>query len=133
MENTPIIDVHGLSCKSGNNYLLHVVNWKVYPGEHWVVFGLNGSGKTTLLGAVAGFQPYTHGTLRVFGEEYSDENIFRLRRRIGFVSSSFFDKVVAEEAVINIVLSGLFGSLGVRGKVSDRARVARASGYSHPR
>lgn len=133
MENTPIIDVHGLSCKSGNNYLLHDVNWKVYPGEHWVVFGLNGSGKTTLLGAVAGFQPYTHGTLRVFGEEYSDENIFRLRRRIGFVSSSFFDKVVAEEAVINIVLSGLFGSLGVRGKVSDRARVARASGYSHPR
>lgn len=123
MENTPIIDVHGLSCKSGNNYLLHDVNWKVYPGEHWVVFGLNGSGKTTLLGAVAGFQPYTHGTLRVFGEEYSDENIFRLRRRIGFVSSSFFDKVVAEEAVINIVLSGLFGSLGVRGKVSDRARV----------
>lgn len=123
MENTPIIDVHGLSCKSGNNYLLHDVNWKVYPGEHWVVFGLNGSGKTTLLGAVAGFQPYTHGILRVFGEEYSDENIFRLRRRIGFVSSSFFDKVVAEEAVINIVLSGLFGSLGVRGKVSDRACV----------
>lgn len=123
MERTPIIDVRGLSCKSGTNYLLHDVNWQVYPGEHWVVFGLNGSGKTTLLGAIAGFQPYTHGILRVFGESYNDNNIFRLRQRIGFVSSSFFDKVVSEEAVINIVLSGLFGSLGIRGKVRDRSRV----------
>lgn len=123
MENTPVIDVRGLSCKAGNSYLLHDVNWQVQPGEHWVVFGLNGSGKTTLLGAVAGFQPYTHGTLKVFGESYNDDNIFRLRQRIGFVSSSFFDKMVADEAVINIVLSGLFGSLGVRGAVSDRARV----------
>lgn len=123
MEKAPIIDVHGLSCKSGSNYLLHDVNWQVRSGEHWVVFGLNGSGKTTLLGAIAGFQPYTYGTLRVFGESYTDDNIFRLRQRIGFVSSSFFDKIVSEEAVINIVLSGLFGSLGVRGKVSDRSRV----------
>lgn len=123
MENTPVIDVRGLSCKCGNSYLLHDVTWQVQPGEHWVVFGLNGSGKTTLLGAVAGFQPYTHGSLKVFGESYSDDNIFRLRQRIGFVSGSFFDKMVADEAVINIVLSGLFGSLGVRGTVSDRARV----------
>lgn len=123
VENTPVIDVRALSCKSGTNYLLHDVSWQVQRGEHWVVFGLNGSGKTTLLGAVAGFQPYTHGTVRVFGEEYNDDNIFRLRQRIGFVSSSFFDKVVSEEAVMNIVLSGLFGSLGVRGVVSDRERV----------
>lgn len=124
MENTPIIDVHGLSCKSGNNYLLHDVNWKVYPGEHWVVFGLNGSGKTTLLGRrTPGSSHIPMEPCAYSAEEYSDENISSLRRRIGFVSSSVFDKVVAEEAVINIVLSGLFGSLGVRGKVSDRARV----------
>lgn len=123
MEQAPIIDVQKLSCKAGSSYLLHDVTWQVYPGEHWVVFGLNGSGKTTLLGAVAGFQPYTHGNLRVFGESYNNDNIFRLRQRIGFVSSSFFDKVMAEEAVSTIVLSGLFGSLGVRGCVSDRSRV----------
>lgn len=123
MEQQPLIDVRGLSCKSGSSYLLHDVTWQVYPGEHWVVFGLNGSGKTTLLGAVAGFQPYTHGSLQVFGETYTDDNIFRLRRRIGFVSSSFFDKIVGTESVMNLVLSGLFGSLGVRGFVSDNDHV----------
>ncbi len=123
MDKQPLIDVRGLSCKSGSSYLLHDVSWQVYSGEHWVVFGLNGSGKTTLLGAVAGFQPYTHGSLRVFGESYTDDNIFRLRRRISFVSSSFFDKIVGKESVMNLVLSGLFGSLGVRGFVSDNDRV----------
>lgn len=123
MSEAPIIDIQNLSCKSGKQYLLHDINWQVRPGENWVVFGLNGSGKTTLLGAIAGFQPYTHGSLHVFGESYNDDNIFRLRQRIGFVSSSFFDKVVAEEAVISIVLSGLFGSLGIRGFVRDEQRV----------
>lgn len=123
MNDQPLIDVRGLSCKSGTSYLLHDVSWQVQRGEHWVVFGLNGSGKTTLLGAVAGFQPTTHGSLRVFGEAYNDENLFRLRRRIGFVSSSFFDKIVGSESVMNLVLSGLFGSLGVRGMVRDEERV----------
>lgn len=73
----------GIAC------LLKDINWEVKKGEHWVVFGMNGSGKTTLLSAVAGFKKYTHGNLKVFGEEYNQENILKFRQRIGWVAALF--------------------------------------------
>lgn len=115
----PIIDMQELSYKSGYTYLLHDINWKVERGEHWVVFGLNGSGKTTLLSTIAGYRRQTHGTLKVFGETYGDDNVFQLRRRIGWVSSSFFDKYMSRESALSIVLSGLSGTLGISGAVTD--------------
>ena len=103
-----------VSYKSGYTYLLREVNWEVKRGEHWVVFGLNGSGKTTLLSILAGYRPNTHGKLEVLGQEYSDETIFSIRKKIGWVSSSFFDKYMNKESVMNIILSGLSGTLGIR-------------------
>lgn len=108
-----IIKATDLSCKSGYKYLLNEINWEVKKGEHWVVFGMNGSGKTTLLSTIAGFKKYTHGDLEVFGEHYSNENILEIRKKIGWVSSSFFDKYYSKESALNIVLSGIFGTLGI--------------------
>ena len=87
-----VIDLEHVSCKAGYKYLLRDVNWQVKPAEHWVVFGMNGSGKTTLLSMIAGFKHYTGGTIKVFGEEFSNDNILAIRRRVGWVSSSFFDR-----------------------------------------
>ena len=101
-----------VSVKLGSRYLLGHLNWQVACGQHWVVFGLNGSGKTTLLAILAGFSPYTSGQLDVLGQRYSEETTLALRRQIGFVSSSFFDKYYRREVVLNIVLSGLSGTLG---------------------
>lgn len=90
------------------------------PGEHWLIFGLNGCGKTTLLSTVAGFKPITSGKLSVLGQEYDAENIFELRKKVGWVSSSFFDHYFSKESAMHIVLSGLFGSLNVEFGVRDR-------------
>lgn len=87
----PIIKINQLSYKSGYTYLLRDINWEVKKGEHWVVFGLNGSGKTTLLSMIAGYRKQTHGSLQLFGEPYSDANVFDFRKKVGWVSSSFFD------------------------------------------
>lgn len=108
-----IIKTTNLSCKSGKRHLLKQINWEVKKGEHWVIFGMNGSGKTTLLSIVAGFKAYTSGDLEVFGQHYSNENILQLRRKIGWVSSSFFDRYLKEESALHIVLSGLSGTLGL--------------------
>ena len=81
-------------------------------GEHWVVFGLNGSGKTTLLSIIAGFRGFTAGSVEVFGQPYTEENIIAQRKRVGWISSSFFDKYYQRESVMNIVLSGISGKLG---------------------
>jgi len=108
-----VIELDKVSCKAGYKYLLRDINWKVKPGEHWVVFGMNGSGKTTLLSIIAGFKHFTSGTVKVFGEEFSNENILDIRRKIGWVSSSFFDKYYSKESALDIVLSGKHGILSL--------------------
>lgn len=114
-----LIEVKDLYCIHGNRYTLTNINWEVKRGENWLVFGLNGSGKTTLLSILAGFTEGSSGTVKVFGQEYDRENTLDLRKRIGWVSSSFFDRYYHNETAINIVLSGLFGTLGVSDIVCD--------------
>ena len=106
-----IIETKNLSVKSGQRYLIHNINWQIKKGEHWVIFGLNGSGKTTLLSIIAGFNGFTSGECRVFGEEHNEDNIFTHRQKIGWVSSSFFDKYLSWESAFDIVLSGVSGTL----------------------
>ncbi len=114
-----IVAIKDLSCISGNRYLLHQINWTIRQGEHWLLFGSNGCGKTTLLSVLAGFKAYDAGTLEVFGQGYSEDNIIRQRRRIGWVSSSFFDKYYHQERALDIVLSGLSGGLGKSFQISN--------------
>lgn len=109
---TNVIEVEKLACKIGHHYLLNNINWKVKQGEHWAVYGMNGCGKTTLLSIIAGFKHYTAGSLKVFGEAYNNQNALEIRKKIGFISSSFFDKKYSREGVLDIVLSAKSGVLG---------------------
>ena len=118
--NTALIEVENLYCVHGNRYTLVDINWEVKRGENWLIFGLNGSGKTTLLSIIAGFTEGSSGTVKVFGQEYDKDNTLELRKRIGWVSSSFFDKYYQNETALNIVLSGLFGTLGVSDLVTNQ-------------
>lgn len=59
------------------------------------------------------FANKTQGELKVFGEAFGDHNILQLRKRIGWVSSSFFDARYHHERVLDIVLSGKFGTYGL--------------------
>ena len=68
---------------------------------------------------MAGFTEASSGTVKVFGEEYNKDNTLELRKKIGWVSSSFFDRYYHNESALNIVLSGLFGTLEVSGIVTD--------------
>jgi len=119
VDKETLIEVKDLYCVHGNRYTLTNINWEVKRGENWLVFGLNGSGKTTLLSIIAGFTEGSSGVVKVFGQEYDKDNTLELRKKIGWVSSSFFDKYYHNETAINIVLSGLFGTLGVSDLVSD--------------
>lgn len=107
-----VVRLNDLTCLAGNNALLSNIDWSINQGEHWVVFGLNGSGKTTLLSIIAGFRGFTSGSVDVFGSPYTEENILKKRKRVGWISSSFFDKYYQRESVLNIVLSGISGKLG---------------------
>lgn len=124
--DTTIIQARELCYQSGRRFLIDHVDWDVKKGEHWLVFGLNGCGKTTLLSMVCGYKSPTSGELSVFGESYDAHNTLALRRRIGWVSSSFFDKYYGHESSLNIVLSGLSGTFGIEGSSVTAADVRRA-------
>lgn len=122
-----VLKATNLCFKSGKKYLLHDVNWEIKAGEHWLIFGMNGSGKTTLLSMIAGYKSPTSGTLEVLGQKYDREHIFELRKKVGWVSSSFFDKYYHEEQALQIVLSGLTGTFNIDDSIRDEdVRLAKA-------
>lgn len=123
-----IIKTENLCYQSGRRFLVDHINWEVKKGEHWLVFGLNGCGKTTLLSMIAGFRSPTSGGVTVLGQAFGNENILKLRQKIGWVSSSFFDKYYSQESALNIVLSGLSGTFGLdpRAITNQQIRQARA-------
>lgn len=125
MSSETIVEVKNLSCLSGSQFLLNNISWTIKQGEQWIVFGRNGCGKTTLLSIVAGYKQFSSGKLTVFGQSYSAENILDIRKQIGWISSSFFDKYYHEEAVLDIVLSSLSGALGVPFEVTN-AQIKKA-------
>ena len=119
--------MENLTYKAGTKYLLYNINWEVKKGEHWLIFGLNGCGKTTLLSILSGYKSPSSGEMEIFGEKYTRNTVFELRKKIGFVSSSFFDKYYKHEPVLQIVLSGLFGTFNIDYDVEAKdVRLAKA-------
>ena len=125
MYSEPIIKATNLSCLSGSQFLLNNISWQIQKGDQWVVFGRNGCGKTTLLSIIAGYRRYTAGDLEVFGKCYTAENILEIRKRIGWISSSFFDKYYQKESALDIVLSALSATLGVPFDITNK-QISRA-------
>jgi len=75
-----MISVRGLAHRYGSNEVLRLANWKVAPGERWLVLGPSGSGKTTLLHLVAGLIRPAEGELEVAGENLRKLDGMRLDR-----------------------------------------------------
>lgn len=107
-----VIETDKLCCKAGRRYLLKDISWQVKAGEHWVVYGMNGCGKTTLLSIIAGFRQFTSAKPLFLDKPTQAATYWLIRQKIGFVSSSFFDKHYSRESALDIVLSGKHGTLG---------------------
>ena len=83
--------------------VLSHVNWKVNPGEFWVLAGLQGSGKSDLLMLTAGLMAPLEGQYLFFGEEMPilEENRLPERLRLGMVfeSGQLFNHLTVSENV----------------------------------
>lgn len=97
--------------REGNTILDHVA-WTVESDERWVVLGPNGAGKTTLLNIVsAGMHP-SSGVATVLGEQLGRVDVFDLRPRIGFASTSMARRIPADETVFDVVLTAAYSVTG---------------------
>ena len=108
---TPVLEVTGLRVERGHTAILRGVDWRIAPGEHWVILGANGSGKTSLLKSLTGFLSPTAGEISVLGQRYGASDWRELRFHIGVVTSGFAAAVPPAEIALDTVVSGKFAQL----------------------
>jgi iron complex transport system ATP-binding protein len=104
--------------------VLNDISWHIRANENWVLFGRNGSGKTKLLEIITGYLFPSEGEVIRFGSGQSGSDIREVRKRIGYISTALKDAFSKNERIIDIVLSGLFASIGLYQEPREGDRAA---------
>jgi len=124
-----LVEMRGVSVRYGRTTILDCVDFRVRRGEHWAIAGPNGAGKSTLLSLVLADNPQAYANrVRLFGRQRgTGESIWEVKARIGAVSPELHAHYPGGTRVLDVVCSGLSGTLGAYRDCpeSDRAR-ARA-------
>ncbi|ACB73309.1 ABC transporter ATP-binding protein [Opitutus terrae] len=121
---TPVLDIRRLRVERGDTVILREINWRVAPGENWVILGANGSGKTSLLKSLTGFLAPTAGEFSVLGRSYGATDWRTLRLHIGVVTSAFAAAIPPAEVALETVISGKFAQLDLWARVTAAERTA---------
>ena len=129
-EATPLFQIHDASVVRGGKTILHVADFTLSEGEHVALLGPNGAGKSTFI------QLLTREVFPLWREDppvrfrgAARPRLADIKRALGIVSSTMHDQVRVHLPVIDIVVGGLFGTLGVplRGEVGERDRALALS------
>ena len=124
-QGTPLFQIHDASVVRGGKTILHVADFSLAEGEHVALLGPNGAGKSTFI------QLLTREVFPLWREEppvlfrgQARPQLADIKRTLGIVSSTMHDQVRVHLPVIDIVVGGIFGTLGVplRGKVGEKDR-----------
>lgn len=120
------VRIDDVTVRVGDRDVLRDVSWRVGAGEHWAILGRNGSGKTTLLKLIHGeVWPYGgRGRVEVLGQRLGACDLGVLRRSIGWVSTAVQQRLDPRQAVLDVVLSGRFATMGLWEPASDDDRAA---------
>ena len=70
----PAIEAAGLTCGYDGTVVLKNLNFAVRPGEIFFIIGGSGCGKSTLLRNLIGIQTPMAGTVKFFGQTFSDND-----------------------------------------------------------
>jgi len=122
----PVVALSDVSLVLDGRRVLSHVDWEVLPGENWVLIGPNGAGKTSLLSIIDGYRWPSSGAVSVLGRRFGDADLRELRTETGLVSSYLDWMIGGDEKVVDLVVSGKFGSVRVWSKVKA-GDVARAT------
>ena len=120
----PLLDIRNLAVLRDRTTLLSNVDWRVEPGEHWVILGPNGCGKTTLLKALTGYMTPSSGEIELLGERYGESDWRDLRLHVGLVTSALQAAVPQDEPALETVVSGKYAQLDLWMKLTPADRRA---------
>ena len=114
--------VRGLTVSYGEKPAVFSVDATFEAGAMSAIVGPNGAGKSTLLKAALGIVPRLSGEVSVFGQPLA-----RVRSRIAYVPQRASVDWDFPATVMDVVLMGLFGQVGLLGRLTGQHR-SRAMG-----
>jgi len=103
-ETETVLEVDGISFKSGSDIILDNISFSLKKGECLALVGANGAGKTTLLKHLNGLLRPTQGCVRIKGRDTSKFKVSQLARHVGiafqnpnhqFFKLSVWDDIIA--------------------------------------
>jgi molybdate transport system ATP-binding protein len=122
----PLVRLAGGRVAYGEQVVFDGLDFIVLAGRHTLIEGPNGSGKSTLLEMITGDHPQAYSNeLHLFGRRRgTGETVWDIKKNVGVVSARLHRDYRVGGSVEEVLLSGLFDSIGVYQKVepSHRAR-----------
>ncbi len=123
------LELRDVNVSYGATRVLAGVNWTLGPGQHCNIAGPNGCGKTTLLSLVTGDNHKAYGQdITLFGRRRgSGESVWDIKQKFGQVDTQLHLNYSRGMAVLEVVVSGFFDSLGLYDDWGDKQlEIARA-------
>ncbi|HEX5659996.1 MAG TPA: ATP-binding cassette domain-containing protein [Polyangiales bacterium] len=120
----PLVQLRNGSVRYGEQVVFAGLDFTVMPGQHTLIVGPNGCGKSTLLEMITGdhAQAYSND-LHLFGRRRgSGETVWEIKKNVGLVSSRLHRDYRVGGSVEEVLLSGLFDSIGVYVQVEPSHR-----------
>ena len=116
----------------GEQIVFSGLDLSINEGQHTLVSGPNGSGKSTLVHLITGDHPLCYrNDLKMFGiQRGSGESIWDIKRSMGVVSSDLHRNHYIPGSSQQVVLSGLFDSIGLYQK-PNKAQQQLAAKWLH--
>ncbi len=127
--DAPLLQLRNVSVSYGETRVLKAVNWTLGPGQHCNIAGPNGCGKTTLLSLVTGDNHKAYGQdITLFGQRRgSGESVWDIKQKFGQVDTQLHLNYSRGMAVLEVVVSGFFDSMGLYDDWGDgQLDIARA-------
>lgn len=110
----PFLEICQADVFQGSHQVFHKLDLTLYQGEHTVILGPNGAGKSTLIKLLTReLYPRVaeNSYVKIDGSERVI--IWELRKKIGLVSQDLQAAYDGHIKALDVVLSGLFGSVGI--------------------
>jgi molybdate transport system ATP-binding protein len=108
----------------GEQVVFENLSLTIRQGQHTLVEGPNGSGKSTLLEMITGDHPQAYANdLTLFGRRRgTGETVWDIKKNVGHVSSRLHRDYRVSASVEEVLLSGLFDSIGLYTQPDPRQR-----------
>jgi molybdate transport system ATP-binding protein len=112
---TALVELRQGSVRYGDQVVFEGLDFTVRPGQHTLIVGPNGSGKSTLLEMITGDHPQAYSNdLQLFGRRRgTGETVWDIKKNVGVVSGKLHRDYRVGGSVEDVLLSGLFDSIGV--------------------